>query len=246
WLAPFKSKNISAENIASWAFTKGRKDPVREKFPFPYYGYDEVELVVGNGSICSGHYIEWLEEKSPSIAEEVKKRCLNYDYLFSLFCDEIPEEYYNTTYVKERSISFLERHSNGEIGNKPFYLHCSFPDPHYPLYPPESFRKMYEPEDMELPASFNNIKNLYDHEFLGYHLRNPPFKKAFLRESTEEEVRKITALTYASIAHVDHCIGQILASLEKLGLSDNTMVIFSSDHGDLMGDHGLLFKGPCP
>jgi uncharacterized sulfatase len=45
---------------------------------------------------------------------------------------------------------------------------------------------------------------------------------------------------------VDACVGQILASLEKFGLADNTLVVFSSDHGDLMGDHGLLFKGPCP
>ena len=105
---------------------------------------------------------------------------------------------------------------------------------------------MYKPEDIELPASFNDIEKLYNHEFLGKHLKNPPFKKAFLRESTEEEVRKIIALTYASVAYVDYNIGQILASLEKFGISDNTIVIYTSDHGDLMGDHGLLFKGPCP
>ena len=81
---------------------------------------------------------------------------------------------------------------------------------------------------------------------MGQHLKNPPFKRAFIRESTEEEIKKITALTYASIGYVDACIGQILASLDKLGYADNTIVIYMSDHGDLMGDHGLLFKGPCP
>ncbi|MFW9873174.1 MAG: sulfatase [Candidatus Thorarchaeota archaeon] len=246
WMAPFKRKSLSAENLASWAYPKGRNDPVRDNFPNPYYGYDEVELVVGNGSICSGHYIEWLEEKSPCIAKEVKKRCLNYDYLFSLYCDDIPEEYYNTTYVKERTIAFLERFIKGNYGNKPFYLHCSFPDPHYPIIPPKSFRDMYHPEDIELPASFNNIEKLYNHKFLGEYLKNPPFKKAFLRETTEDEVRKITALTYASIAYIDYSIGQILTFLDKSGISDSTIVIYSSDHGDLMGDHGLLFKGPCP
>ena len=246
WINPFKRKTLSAENIATWVDPKGRNDPVREKFPHPYYGYDEVEVVVGNGSICSGHYIEWLEERSPSIAEKVKQRCLNYDSLFRLFCDDIPEEYYNTTYVKERTIAFLERFAKGDYGNRPFYLHCSFPDPHYPIIPPKNFRDMYKPEDIELPGTFNDVKNLYNHKFLGKHLRNPPFKKAFLRESTEEEVRKIIALTYASIGYVDFNIGHILASIEKLGISKNTIVIFTSDHGDLMGDHGLLFKGPCP
>ncbi len=246
WLGPFKHKYKSSESLVSWAVNKGGNDPVRENFPLPYYGYDEVEVVSGNGTICAGHYTEWLEERAPERAEEVKKWVQNYDYLFSLFCNELPEELYNTTYVRERTISFLERHAKGEYGNKPFYLHCSFPDPHYPLFPPKRFQDMYKPDEIELPSSFSDIKNVYKHEYLGQHLKNPPFKRAFLRESTEEEVRKIIALTYAAIAYVDYSIGQILASLEKLGLADNTIVIYTSDHGDLMGDHGLLFKGPCP
>ncbi|MHA1491070.1 MAG: sulfatase family protein [Promethearchaeota archaeon] len=246
WLGPFKHKYKSSESLVSWAVNKGGNDPVRENFPLPYYGYDEVDVVSGNGTICAGHYTEWLEERAPERAEEVKKWVQNYDNLFSLTCNELPEELYNTTYVRERTISFLERHAKGEYENKPFYLHCSFPDPHYPLFPPKRFQDMYKPDEIELPSSFSDIKNVYKHEYLGQHLKNPPFKRAFLRESTEEEVRELMALTYAAIAYVDYSIGQILASLEKLGYSDNTIVIYTSDHGDLMGDHGLLFKGPCP
>jgi arylsulfatase A-like enzyme len=246
WLGPFKHKSRSAECLTDWVLNRDKSYPVRGNFPLPYYGYEEVELISGNGSVCAGHYTEWLEEKAPKIAKEMNRRVQNYDNLFSLFCDPIPTELYNTTWVKERTLAFLERHSQGKYGNKPFYLHCSFPDPHYPLYPPEEFQDLYKPEDIELPVNFEDIKDLYNHEFLGYHLKNPPFKRAFLRESTEEEVRKITALTYAAIAYVDYSIGQILASLEKIGYSDNTIVVFMSDHGDLMGDHGLLFKGPCP
>jgi arylsulfatase A-like enzyme len=246
WMAPFKMKYTSAENLISWALDDPGKDPVKENFPLPYYGYEEVELVVGNGSICSGHYLEWLEEKNPSVAEEVKQRIPNYDNLFSLFCDDIPGEYYSSTYIRERTIAFLERYANGEYGDKPFYLHCSFPDPHYPVAPPKRFQEMYQPEDIILPETFNDAERLYSHPFLGPHLEKPPFKKAFLREATEEETRKFIALTYASIAYIDHCIGEILASLEQLGLAENTIAIYTSDHGDLMGDHGLLFKGPCP
>ncbi|MFX1288394.1 MAG: sulfatase, partial [Promethearchaeota archaeon] len=246
WLGPFRHKTKSSESLISWAVDKGKNDPVGKNFPLPYYGYDEVELVSGNGTVCAGHYTEWLEERAPKIANEMKKRVQNYDNLFNLFCDEIPGDLYNTTYVKERTLSFLERYAMGNYGEKPFYLHCSFPDPHYPLFPPKRFQDMYQPEDIELPTSFQDIKNLYNHQYLGNHLKKPPFKRAFLRESTEEEVRKLTALTYAAISYVDHSIGEILASLEKLGYSENTMVIFTSDHGDLMGDHGLLFKGPCP
>ncbi|MFX0075713.1 MAG: sulfatase, partial [Candidatus Hermodarchaeota archaeon] len=246
WLGPFRHRSKSSESLISWAVDKGKNDPVGENFPLPYYGYEEVELISGNGSVCAGHYTGWLEERAPEIADEMKKRVQNYDNLFNLFCNEIPGELYNTTYVKERAISFLERHAQGKYGEKPFYLHCSFPDPHYPLYPPKRFQDMYKPEDIELPPSFQDIKNLFNHQYLGEHLRNPPFKRAFIRESTEEEVRKLTALTYAAISYVDYNIGEILASLESFGYSENTMVIFTSDHGDLMGDHGLLFKGPCP
>ncbi|MFX1390031.1 MAG: sulfatase, partial [Promethearchaeota archaeon] len=243
---PFKHKIRSAESLTDWSIKRDNSYPVRENFPLPYYGYEEVEVISGNGSVCAGHYTQWLEERAPKIAEEMKSRVQNYDNLFSLYCDEIPGEFYNTTWVKERTLAFLERYSQGKMGDKPFYLHCSFPDPHYPLYPPEEFQNLYTSEDIILPDNFNDIKKLYNHEFLGYHLKNPPFKKAFLRESSEEEVRKLTLLTYAAISNVDYSIGQILASLEKLGYSKNTIVVFMSDHGDLMGDHGLLFKGPCP
>ncbi|MFW9827928.1 MAG: sulfatase [Candidatus Thorarchaeota archaeon] len=246
WLGPFKHRSRSAESLIDWSLKRDKSYPVRENFPLPYYGYEEVELISGNGTVCAGHYTQWLEEKAPKIAEEMKIRVQNYDNLFSLFCEAIPAELYNTTWIKERTLTFLERYSQGKYGNRPFYLHCSFPDPHYPLHPPEEFQNKYKPEDINLPENFNHIKKLYTHEFLGYHLKNPPFRRAFLRESSEEEVLKITALTYAAIAYVDYCIGQILVTLDKLGYSNNTIVVFMSDHGDLMGDHGLLFKGPCP
>ncbi|MHA1150960.1 MAG: sulfatase family protein [Promethearchaeota archaeon] len=246
WIAPFKMKYRSAEDIVSWSAAKKTRDPVKEHFPIPYYGYNEVELVIGNGSVCSGHYMDWLEERSSDYAKRVKKQCLNYDYLFSLFCDEIPEELYNTTYVKERTIAFLDRFVNGDYGSKPFYLHCSFPDPHYPIYPAERIQNQYKPENVILPSNFNDIKRLRNHTYLGPILRNPVFKNALVRETTEEEAKKFIALTYASIAMVDESIGQILAYLEKQGLADNTIVVYMSDHGDFMGEHGLLFKGPCP
>ena len=247
WTPSYNPQLKSAESFDAWKSESAGDEPVKQNFPLPYYGFREVDLSVGHGNTCLGHYLDdWLEERAPNLAQKVREY-FHIDNFFSLFCDSfIPEEFYNTKYVEERTLAFLERYSNGDYGDKPFFLQCSFPDPHHPVCPPGKYREMYDPADIKLPKSFNNIKNLYDHPFLGPHLRQPVFRGALLRESTEEEVRKFTALNYGSETCIDHSIGQILASLEKLGLADNTMVIFTSDHGDFMGDQGMLLKGPAP
>ena len=247
WSPSYNPQLKSAELFDAWKSESAGDDLVKENFPIPYYGFREVDLTVGHGNTCLGHYLDdWLDERAPNLAQKVREY-FHIDNFFSLFCDSfIPEEFYNTKYVEERTLAFLERYSNGDYNDKPFFLQCSFPDPHHPACPPGKYREMYDPADIKLPKSFTNIKNLYDHPFLGPHLRQPVFRGALLRESTEEEVRKFTALNYGSETCIDHSIGQILASLEKLGLADNTMVIFTSDHGDFMGDHGMLLKGPAP
>jgi arylsulfatase A-like enzyme len=105
---------------------------------------------------------------------------------------------------------------------------------------------MYKPEDIKLPENIHNIKNLYNHPYLKKHLEQPPVRDAMLREETEDNIRRFIALSYGSVSLIDYAVGQILASLEKLGLADNTMVIFTSDHGDYMGDHSLILKGISP
>jgi arylsulfatase A-like enzyme len=75
---------------------------------------------------------------------------------------------------------------------------------------------------------------------------NPPMRGALVREETEENVKKYIAFNYGLVSLIDHAVGEILASLKKLGLSKNTLVIFTSDHGDYMGEHGITLKGPSP
>ncbi len=240
---PFRISDKSAESFYDWVFQKEGWYPVRENFPIPYYGYQEVETVIGHGACLTGHYLDWLEERSPRLAENMRKRWKNIDNFFSVFCEhEIPVDLYSSAYVTERTIAFLERHAKGEYGHKPFYLHCSFPDPHQSVYPPGKYRKMYKPEDIELPKSFKDLENLRNHPYIAPYINVMP--GAMLRETNEEELRKFIAYTYGTVALLDASIGQILASLEKLGYADNTIVVYNSDHGDLMGEHGMLFKGP--
>jgi arylsulfatase A-like enzyme len=237
----------SAESFDDWAHPKDKETLTYKNFPMPYYGFREMNLVVGHGTLCLGHYLDWLEERSPDHAQGIKDKFGEIDNFFTLFCEgNISEELYNTRYIEQHTINFLESYKNGNYGEKPFFLHCSFPDPHHPVCPPGKYKDMYNPEEIVLPNSFNDIESTYNHPFLSTHMKNPVFRGALLRESSEEEVRKFTALYYGAITLVDNVIGNILGALEKLGLADNTMVIFTSDHGDFMGDHGLLLKGPAP
>lgn len=242
-VAPLRTSYHSTESFQDWVFPKEGSLFVRENFPIPYYGYQEVETVLGHGACLCGHYLDWLEERSPEHAENMRERWKTIDNFFTVFTEhELPVRLYSSAYVTERTIAFLERHAKGDYGEKPFYVHCSFPDPHQPVWPPGKYKDMYNPEDIELPKSFNNLANLRNHPYLAPYINVMP--GAMLRETTEEEAKKFIAYTYGIVSLFDDSIGQILAALEKLGYSDNTIVVYTSDHGDLMGEHGMLFKGP--
>ena len=248
WTPRYDSKTKSAEDFQDWKVKNPKGNYLtHENFPIPYYGFEEVDLVIGHGNACSGHYLEWMEERNPKIAEKIVQEYSTKVPALEIFYESwVPLELYNTTYIQNNTIAFLERFAKGNYDEKPFFLHCSFPDPHQPVSPPGKYRDMYKPEDMILPENIHNIKNLYKHPYLKHHLEHPPVRDAMLREETEENIRKFIALSYGSVSLIDYAVGQILASLEKLGLSDNTMVIFTSDHGDYMGDHGLILKGISP
>ncbi|MBY8984785.1 MAG: sulfatase-like hydrolase/transferase [Candidatus Lokiarchaeota archaeon] len=234
----------SAESAGHWLSEKYH-DKMKENLPLPYYGFKEVNLVVGHGDICSGHYFDWLEEKSPEYLPIIREKSKGFFGKMS-YRTEIPEELFPTSYINEQAINFLEEYSNGKYGDNPFFLNVSYPDPHHPVCPPGKYYDMYKPKDIKLPQSFKDIDNVKKHPFLGKNLDNPFVRGMILRITNEEEAKDFIAATYGSVVMIDNSIGQILTALEKFGLSDNTMVIYTSDHGDLMGDHGMILKGPCP
>jgi arylsulfatase A-like enzyme len=244
YFPPFKRSSNSSEMISAWIRSKN-PEKVRKRFDKPYYGFEDVEMTLGHGDLVCGHYFDWLEEKVPEMLPKIKKRFTSF-FETLMYDTELTEESYNTSYIKDRTINFLENYTEGEYGDNPFFLHCSFPDPHHPVCPPGKYKDMFNPDEIELPSSFKYKDDLYEHPFLKRYVKDPVFRGALLRESTEEEIRQFIASTYGSIAMIDDAVGQILSSLSRLGLDNDTMVIFTSDHGDLSGDHGLLLKGPSP
>jgi arylsulfatase A-like enzyme len=241
WTVRRLDKNATSNESGYFWIIKDNRPPL----PLPYYGFEEVDLLVGHGDICGGHYMDWLEEKGSEYIPIIRKKAKTF-FAKPTYRTEIPEELYPTTYITERAVAFLERFSKGDYGDKPFFLNISYPDPHHPVCPPGKYFDMYKSENMVLPRSFNDIERVKEHKFLKPMLNNLFVRGMVLRITTEKEARDFIAATYGSIAMLDNSIGQILAALEKLNLVNNTMVIYTSDHGDLAGDHGMILKGPCP
>jgi arylsulfatase A-like enzyme len=214
----------------------------------PYYGFNHVELAVGHGDQVVGHYSRWLQARGGDAGTlcGAKNQLPGNPYTApQAWRTRVPEELYPTSYVAERAIAYLERRKLA--ADEPFFLQCSFPDPHHPFTPPGKYWDMYPPEEIPLPPSFNtgerrlppHLQQLYSEREQGKANRDGQRAIAI----TETEARQAIALTYGMITMIDDAVGRILERLATLGLADNTVVIFNADHGDFMGDHQLLLKG---
>jgi choline-sulfatase len=137
--------------------------------------------------------------------------------------------------ITEAAEAWLEEHGRGQ--KKPWLLFVSYPSPHPPFRVPERLYKLHPEDEVPLPRYFRPDERA-EHPALT-HLR----KIMATGEITDEAlVRRITAGYLGLIAHLDEQIGRVLAKLEALGLMDTTRILYTSDHGDLAGEHGLLGK----
>ena len=149
----------------------------------------------------------------------------------------LPKELHQTTYITDQGIGFIERHMQ-EHPDRPFLCNISYVDPHDPYDPPAPYDTMFDPQNMPDPLPGNWQKDgckILDRtvDFLG-------FRKI---ADNPAAIRKMRALYHGSIRFMDDQIDRLLRFLDEKGLADNTLVVFTTDHGDLMGDHGLITKG---
>ena len=140
---------------------------------------------------------------------------------------------------QERKNEEQERKNEEQVSdgrNNPFFACVFFTAPHDPRTPPAQFLSMYPKEKMSLPTNF-----LPEHPFDNGELKIRDEKLApFPR--TPEVVKEQLAAYYAMISHMDAQVGRIIDALQETGLAENTMVVFTSDHGLAVGSHGLMGK----
>jgi arylsulfatase A-like enzyme len=223
-----------------------------KRYKDSFYGFDHVELARNhtNEAHIGQHYAIWLEEKG----------CSNWrDYFLAptgtmdknkLHKWELPEEYHYNTWIAERTNMLLDQYKNN---NDSFLLWASFFDPHPPYLVSEPWDRMYAPNQLTIPEVVP-----------GEHEKNPPHFRmtqeehpdfSSLRETgqeihgyhshimPEEERKRLVATYYGMVSMMDKYIGKILDRLDELGLANDTIVVFTTDHGHFFGQHGLQAKG---
>lgn len=228
---------------------------------YDYYGFQEVDLVDGHGDRCFGPaYNRYLHDFVPDHAERLARTrrmtpgVNNAKGSLRTSSFELPESAHSSNYIADRTVKFLESATGG--GRDPFFLHVSFPDPHHPFTVPEPWASMYDPFRMPAPvphrAGASSMPPWYDDVFRGVPggtieggvndrvTGTPPDDYSRYRD---DDWRQVKAIYYGMISMMDAAIGRILDSLDRTGLSENTVVIFVSDHGEYLGDHGFAGKG---
>ncbi|MEJ6392964.1 sulfatase-like hydrolase/transferase [Gymnodinialimonas sp. 2305UL16-5] len=219
------------------------EQPLADRLDGAFYGFEHVEVVADHGDHASGDYRLWARQQCADFDQLVGPENALPDNRINApqaWRTAVPEELYSTNWIADRSAAWLAEHAQEDT---PFFLQMSFPDPHHPFTPPGKYWDMYDPLDVALPPSFHAgdlppIRAMR----AALEAQTDPRDNQNPFAVTEDEARAIIALTYGMITMIDDAIGRVLQQLKTLGLAENTVVIFTSDHGDYMGDHGLMLK----
>lgn len=177
-------------------------------------------------------YHRWLRTTAPALYE----RALGERALF----DSMPTESHYSHWIAEETISFLRTDRRKD---QPFFYVSNFFDPHHGFGAPEEYLRRYD--DVALPPLNTRDGELED---------KPEIQRLASRrrggglpsyvEHTEQRLDEVRRAYYAMVSLVDDEVGRILDALDEEGLSESTIVVFTSDHGELLGDHQLMRKGP--
>jgi arylsulfatase A-like enzyme len=199
----------------------------------PKYGFDELEISDEPGPYPDA-YRAWVKERAPEALDDVSvglpPAAEDAAEDFGLDDIEHPEERHpmeprafpadddltHTAFVADRTMDFLSRHADDE----PFFAVAGIYSPHSPWVAPQRFLDWYDPDELTLPDFPPELEE----------------RRADGAGPDEETIRRARQGYYAMVSEVDHHVGRILDHLEACGVAEDTLVIFTSDHGERLGD----------
>jgi arylsulfatase A-like enzyme len=224
----------------------------------PYMGFQHVDMMI------AGHNM-FLPQKPPEglnyeawYHKDGRGAALDKLFLTKLAPDvgaaqtwnsALPPAFHNSTWIGDRTIDFIRDNKDG-----PWIAWASFPDPHHPFDAPAPWCYLHHPDDVDLPehrtldldrrpwwhrASLDGTPKLDDPELRAFRA-----KQSRTPAQSDLQLRHLIANYYGMISLIDHNVGRMMIALHDLGLAQDTLVIYTTDHGDWLGDHGLILKGP--
>ena len=220
----------------------------------PYFGYKTVDFMIGESLLATegGHYVEWLKKHHPDAIPLYQPDAALSGPLADL--DEtwvagVPSEVHYNHWIADRAIDFLHR------AEPPFMLFVSSPDPHHPFSPPRPWADQFNPSDMPLPrhveGELDRMASFVKGRLAANWIDNdaPAVEQGGMTitdDISDKSLRTAIAYTRAMESMLDYEFGRVLDCAKELGHLDDTVVMFTSDHGEFLGHHGLLHKGPPP
>jgi len=201
-------------------------------------GYTEFHWDHGpSGQSRSSSFTRWCQEKGVTI-----ERPPHPDSRFVR--KGMPTEHHQATFCAEKAIGFMEAYSDAP---HPWLFSVNIFDPHAPFDPPEEYLAPYLEKLKDIPLPNYVEGELADKPFYQA-TRHRDCRHGGYKERPDagdpHEHRMIRAAYWAMCDHIDLQVGRMLDALERTGQRENTVVIFTSDHGEMLGDHGLYIKGP--
>ncbi|MFZ4809911.1 MAG: sulfatase [Ilumatobacteraceae bacterium] len=227
----------------------------------PHRGFEHFESAT-HGAAGPLHYARWLASEHPEaigMFYPVLDGSLEVNALGGgdtgapqAWANAIPKDWYHTDWVADRTISWLD----GLDADDDWFCWMSFPDPHHPWDPPASEVGRIDWRDVPLPAGYpqtaaereaildakpRHWRAWYDGRLVSNYEAPLDWVPATL---TADQVREVNALNAVECELIDEAIGRVLAAIRARGWDDDVDIVFTTDHGELQGDFGLLFKGP--
>ncbi len=226
----------------------------------PWYGFEHVEVARNHAdeTHAGQHYGVWMEDNGlknwldyfqPWPPTGKGRRGAQY-WNREKRAWALPEEFHYSRWTADRTIAHLAK-SVGE--GRPFFTWASFQDPHPPYLVPEPWASMYDPaeivcghvhpeEHARNPRHFGMTQDR-EADFSYYQTEDFGAHGLHCHLTDEDELKKNIACYYGMISLMDQQIGRILDELDRLGAAENTLIVFSTDHGHFLGSHGLVAKG---
>ena len=212
-------------------------------------GYRVFEWAHGpNHRALENDYHRWLRKEQPDIYAALfpdKGANENTEYgnraKAGTPVDRVPKEAHYSHWVAERAINFIE---HPREGGEPFCLVANFFDPHHPFGAPQEFRDKINADKIPDPNTRANELDDKPAPHRAYSEKSYSGTAPGFQDYSKDAIKEIRAQYWAMIALIDHEVGRILNALEQAGLAQDTLVVFSSDHGEMLGNHQQLLKGP--